>query len=131
MFLPYLNNLHSPNKCPIERVFFESNAKRTDIGLFEVREVRVMLVKTVEAKRLGDHSTNFFKHGSLNWDLQCEKWRAETNHLMLTGEEDLDIPFNEMLSYHEEHCLSPENRKASLHQSCGCHPKVKSPKVKI
>ena len=44
MFLPYLNNLHSPNKCPIERVFFESNAKRTDIGLFEVNEAFASVV---------------------------------------------------------------------------------------
>ncbi len=90
-----------------------------------------MLVKTVEAKRLGGHPTNFFKHGSLNWNMQCEKWRVETNHLMLTGEEDLDVPFTEMLSYHEEHCLSPENNKTPFHQSSDCHPKVKSPKAKI
>ena len=90
-----------------------------------------MLIKTTETRRLGDHSSNFFKHGSLNWDMQCEKWRSETNHLLLAGEEELDIPFNEMLSYHEEHCLSPENNKPSPQQSCNCHPKIKGSKTRI
>ncbi len=91
-----------------------------------------MLIKTAETKRLGDHHTNFLKHGSLNWDMQCEKWRTETNQLLLTGEEDLDVPFDEMLSYHEEHCLSPENSKVIHTQSCGCHSLVrKNSKVKI
>jgi hypothetical protein len=84
-----------------------------------------MLVKTLEAKRLGSHPSNFFKQGSLNWDMQCEKWRAETNRLLLTGGEDMDIPFNEMLSYHDEHCLSSEKTKLPYPDSCGCHPKVK------
>ena len=112
-------------------MFFESNAKGANIDPFEVKRGRVMLVKTVEAKRLGSHPSNFFKQGSLNWDMQCEKWRSETNHLLLTGEEDLDVPFNEMLSYHGEHCLSPENSKTLPYQHCDCHPKVKSPKVRF